>query len=249
MTNIVVLGTGNVAFHFIQAFEKAENFEVVQIYNHNSKSLETFQNYNTTIDFSGLKKADLYLICVKDDKVAEVATAIPYHESSIVAHVSGSVPLLDTKHKDAVFYPLQTFSKDKIVSFENLPLCVEAENDADFLILKQIGEALNAKVYKVNSIQRQELHLAAVFVCNFVNHLYHVGHEICEEKQLPFDILKPLIIETADKILSKPPKEVQTGPAKRHDQSTIERHIEQLKASPYKDLYRYLTSSIQNTHE
>lgn len=248
MLNVVVLGTGNVAYHFIQAFKKAKGITVIQIYNHSAKSLESFNSYDTTTQFSSLKKADLYLVCVKDDKVEALANSIPYAEHVIVAHVSGSVPLLKTKHKDAVFYPLQTFSKDRAISFEGLPLCIETEKEEDFNTLKDIAERLEAKVYNVNSVQRQELHLAAVFVCNFVNHLYHVGDEICEEKNLPFGILKPLIQETAEKILTKTPKEAQTGPAKRSDQSTIERHIEQLKGSPYKDLYRYLTTSIQKTY-
>jgi len=249
MVNVVVLGTGNVAYHFINRFQHVKEVDVIQIYNHSSNSLRAFTSYETTTRFSELKQADLYLICVKDDKVFEVANSIPYHENSIVAHTSGSVPLLTTKHKNAVFYPLQTFSKDKAVSFKNLPLCIEAEHDADFNFLKEIGDALKAKVYEVDSSQRQELHLAAVFVCNFVNHLYHIGHAICEEKNLPFDVLKPLIQETADKVLAKHPKDAQTGPAKRNDKSTIERHIEQLNESPYKDLYRYLTTSIQNTYE
>ena len=249
MVNVVVLGTGNVAYHFIKAFENAEGIEVVQIYNHSSTSLESFHSHNTTTSLSDLKKADLYLICVKDDKVEDLAKSIPNSENSIVAHVSGSVPLLNTRHKDAVFYPLQTFSKDIDISFEGLPICIETEEKDDLVILQQIAERLKAKVYSVNSSQRQELHLAAVFVCNFVNHLYQVGHEICHEKDLPFDILKPLIQETAQKILSKSPKEAQTGPAKRNDQSTIERHMEQLKGSTYKDLYRYLTTSIQKTYE
>jgi len=248
MLNVVVLGTGNVAYHFIKAFEKATDVQVVQVYNHSPKSLKAFDSYHTTTELSELKKADLYLICVKDDKVEAVANAIPFSEHAIVAHVSGSVPLLKTKHKDAVFYPLQTFSKDKAISFVGLPVCIETEQEEDFDVLHQIAEHLNAKVYAVNSVQRQELHLAAVFVCNFVNHLYHAGHEICRNKDLPFDVLKPLIQETAQKILSKSPKEAQTGPAKRNDLSTIERHIEQLKGSPYKDLYRYLTTSIQNAN-
>lgn len=162
---------------------------------------------------------------------------------------SGSLPLLDSPNKDAVFYPLQTFSKDKEISFKDLPICIEAENHSDLRILKNLAESIQAKVYDVDSKQRQELHLAAVFVCNFVNHLYHIGHNICKEKNLPFDILRPLIKETVDKINFKEPKEAQTGPAKRNDQTTIDRHIRQLDDPIYKELYRYLTTSIQKTYE
>ncbi len=249
MTKVVVLGTGNVAYHFINGFKSNKNVEVVQIYNHSSLSLQGFTAYDTTTQFSELKKADLYLICVKDDRIFDLANSIPYSEHSIVAHVSGSVPLLDTANRDAVFYPLQTFSKDKAISFEGLPICIETEKESDFEVLSQIAKSLGSTVYNVNSKQRQELHLAAVFVCNFVNHLYQVGHEICAQKDLPFDILKPLIKETAEKIFTKDPLQAQTGPAKRGDESTIQRHLAQLKDPHYKDLYRYLTTSIQKRHE
>ena len=245
----MVLGTGNVAYHFINSFENSADVEVIQIYNHRPESLRAFNSYTTTTQLSMLIEADLYLICVKDDKILELANAIPYRLKSIVAHTSGSVPLLDTKHRDAVFYPLQTFSKDRQISFKNLPLCIETEFEEDFQILNNIANNLEAKVYAINSNQRQNLHLSAVFVCNFVNYLYHVGHEICTENQTAFDILKPLIQETANKVLTQSPKDSQTGPALRNDETTIQRHIEQLKDSPYKDLYRYLTTSIQNTYE
>ncbi len=249
MIKIVVLGTGNVAYHFIKAFAQTENAEVVQVYNHDIESLKYYTEYATTTSISDILKADLYLICIKDDKVLNVANSIPFNENSIVAHVSGSVPLLKTKHRDAVFYPLQTFSKDKDVSFSQLPLCIETEFPSDYDKLSLLAESLGSKVYNVNSQQRQELHLAAVFVCNFVNHLYHIGDDICSRKELPFDILKPLIKETAEKIFTKKPLEAQTGPAKRSDETTIQRHLEQLNRSQYKDLYRYLTTSIQNLYE
>lgn len=249
MVNVVILGTGNVAYHFINGFKSVKDVDVVQIYNHTPRSLEIFNAYDTTTQVSELKTADLYLICVKDDKIQEVAKSIPFSAQAVVAHVSGSVPLLKTHHRDAVFYPLQTFSKDKAISFKDLPICIETEKQSDFDVLRKIAERLGSKVYAVNSKQRQELHLAAVFVCNFVNHLYQVGNDICAQKNLPFDILKPLIKETAEKIFTKTPLEAQTGPAKRGDDSTIQRHLDQLKDSHYKDLYRYLTTSIQKLHE
>jgi len=247
MVKVTVLGTGNVASHFIKAFDESETVQIIQIYNHKKRSLINFQNHDTTIQLDHLKPADVYLICIKDDAVQSLVNQIQV--KGIVAHTSGSLPLLDSPSRDAVFYPLQTFSKDKKISFKNLPICIESENQSDVKILKSLSESIQAKVYDVNSKQRQELHLAAVFVCNFVNHLYHIGHDICKEKKLPFDILRPLIKETADKINYKNPKEAQTGPAKRNDQSTIERHIQQLDDPNYKELYRYLTTSIQKTYE
>ncbi len=247
MIKVSVIGTGNVATHFISVFEKSDTTEIIQIYNHNNESLKRFSKFNTTTKLDDLKPADLFLICIKDDKVEGLVKKM--NVNGVVAHTSGSVPLLDSPNRDAVFYPLQTFSKDKNISFKDLPLCIETENESDRHILKSLADSIRAKAYNVNSRQRQELHLAAVFVCNFVNHLYHIGHEICSEKDLPFDILRPLIQETADKINFKNPKEAQTGPAKRKDQSTINRHINQLENPVYKELYRYLTTSIQKTYE
>jgi predicted short-subunit dehydrogenase-like oxidoreductase (DUF2520 family) len=247
MLKVSVIGTGNVASHFINVLENNNAVDLVQIYNHNKSSLKKFSRFETTSELDKLKPADIYLICIKDDAVKEIVNNLDVE--GIVAHTSGSVPLLDSSNRNAVFYPLQTFSRDKSLSFKDLPLCIEAENNADELVLKSLAISLGAKAYEVDSRQRQELHLAAVFVCNFVNHLYHIGHDICREKELPFDILRPLIQETADKINFKIPKEAQTGPAKRNDQSTINRHIGQLENANYKELYRYLTTSIQKTYE
>jgi predicted short-subunit dehydrogenase-like oxidoreductase (DUF2520 family) len=247
MLKVSVLGTGNVASHFIKAIDECKNVELVEIYNHREQSLNAFKGFQTTTKLNALDPADVYLISVKDDAVEDLVKSL--NVDGIVAHTSGSVPLLDSENRDAVFYPLQTFSKDKQISFKDLPLCIESEYEPDQKLLKQLADSLQAKSYDVNSKQRQELHLAAVFVCNFVNHLYHIGHDICKEKDLPFDILRPLIQETADKINHKNPSEAQTGPAKRKDQTTIDRHINQLENPIYKELYRYLTSSIQKTYE
>lgn len=247
MLRVSVLGTGNVASHFIKIFDKTQNIKLVEIYNHKSKSLNAYSDFQTTSNPEALRPADVYLVSVKDDAVEKLVSSLKV--KGIVAHTSGSVPLLHTANRDAVFYPLQTFSKEKDISFKDLPICIEAENNHDKKILKKLTISIGAKAFDVNSEQRQELHLAAVFVCNFVNHLYHIGHDICRQKDLPFDILRPLIKETADKINFSTPKEVQTGPAIRNDKSTITRHIQQLNKPIYKELYRYLTTSIQKTYE
>ncbi|RRO12487.1 Rossmann-like and DUF2520 domain-containing protein [Flavobacteriaceae bacterium 14752] len=248
MIDIVILGAGNVASHFIHAFSQSQDINISQIYNHRPESLRDFSDFETTKEIDKIKTAEVYLVCIKDDKVQKIVQSINQPQA-IIAHTSGSLPLLKTSNRDAVFYPLQTFSKDKTISFKDLPICLETEYESDFKVLKKLVHALGAKPYAVSTIQRQELHLAAVFVCNFVNHLYHIGHEICAQKNLPFDILKPLIKETADKINFKTPNQAQTGPAIRHDQTTINRHIQQLDNPNYQEIYRYLTNSIQKSNE
>ena len=163
-----------------------------------------------------------------------------------MVHTSGSVALsaLNDKNRRGVFYPLQTFSKAKAIDYRSVPICIEAETADDFQILETLAKSISEYTYAVNSQQRQALHVAAVFVCNFTNHLYQIGHEICEANQLPFDILKPLIQETAEKIVTLTPAEAQTGPAKRKDTQTINKHLAFLTEENQKEIYKLLTKYI-----
>jgi len=155
---------------------------------------------------------------------------------------------LPTQIRKGVFYPLQTFSKQKEVNFKGIPICIEASRKEDVEMLQKIATALSDSVYKISSDQRKSLHLAAVFINNFSNHMYQIGNEICEENALPFSILKPLIKETAAKIDALDPKQAQTGPAKRNDQQTIAKQLKQLENKSYKKVYEVLTESIIQTH-
>ena len=127
-----------------------------------------------------------------------------------------------------------------------IPICLEAENTFDFRVLDTVAKSISKAVFPINSEQRKALHVAAVFVNNFTNHLYQIGQEICEENKVPFEILKPLIQETANKINTLNPTEAQTGPAKRNDSTTIEAHLEYLTNENQKNIYKILTQSIQN---
>ena len=164
----------------------------------------------------------------------------------MVVHTSGSVSIsaIDNKNRQGVFYPLQTFSKSKEVDFKSIPICIETKNKKDFQILEKVAKSISNIVYKINSEQRKALHIAAVFVCNFVNHLYQIGNDICIENDLPFDILKPLIQETANKIFTLSPNQAQTGPAKRKDTQTINTHMSFLSDENQKEIYKMLTKSI-----
>jgi predicted short-subunit dehydrogenase-like oxidoreductase (DUF2520 family) len=166
----------------------------------------------------------------------------------LVVHTSGTVTInaLSNKNRRGVFYPLQTFSKDKAVNFKTIPLCIEAENEKDTTTLKLIANAISDAVYDINSEQRKALHVAAVFVNNFVNHLYQIGNEICNANTIPFAILKPLIQETANKIATLSPKTAQTGPAQRNDNSTIAAHQQFLTDENQAAIYNLLTQSIQD---
>ena len=252
MTKVSIIGSGNVAQHLIQAFQNKivldSQIELVQVFARNKKSLTHLLDSNRiTSDYTQLQAADVYIIAVSDDAIAEVSSQLPF-ENQLVVHTSGTVPLgsLKNKNRRGVFYPLQTFSKDKAVNFKTIPICLEAENEKDLETLNQITNAISDAVYEINSEQRKALHVAAVFVNNFVNHLYQMGNEICDNNNVPFEILKPLIQETANKIVSLSPKEAQTGPAKRTDLTTIEAHQQFLTDENQSTIYTILTQSIQN---
>jgi len=248
MIKVSIIGSGNVAQHLIQAFQLNSQIELVQVVARDIKKVAHLLDSNRiTSDYTQLQEADLYIIAVSDDAIAEVSSALPF-KNRLVAHTSGTVGLdgLNSKNRPAVFYPLQTFSKDKPIDFKSVPICLEAENEKDVQILKQLAHSISNAVYEINSEQRKALHVAAVFVNNFVNYLYQMGNEICDANAIPFEILKPLIQETANKIATLSPKNAQTGPAKRNDLKTIAAHEEFLKDENQAAIYKLLTQSLQN---
>ncbi len=249
MKSIVLFGTGNVAFHLFRAFSNSENFKVIQVYNHSAASLKAFKDkIPTTTKITEIFPADIYLFAVKDDVIGEIASKIKNPET-LILHTSGAVPLtvFQNFQHAGVFYPLQTFSKNKPVDFKNIPICMEAKNKSDLELLEQLAGSISNKVYHISSAQRKSLHVAAVFVSNFVNYLYTEGEAICKKNGIPFEILHPLIHETALKIGSISPKEAQTGPAMRNDKEVINSHLPLLNSEQQK-IYQILTSSIQNLH-
>ena len=250
MIRIVILGAGTVATHFCKAFLASDTCEVIQVYSRKKISLKSVPAYlNTTTSLSKIKEADLYIIAIPDDAIIVFSETLPF-KNKLVAHTSGSVAMkkLSSNNRKAVFYPLQTFSKDREVNFSQIPICIEAESSSDLTLLKKLGKAISEKVSVINSSEREKLHLAAVFVNNFVNHMYTIGSEILSEENISFDLLKPLIAETAKKIETLSPKKAQTGPAKRNDIKTIEKQMRLLKSSTNNDLYNKLTKAIFETH-
>ncbi|GAA4807197.1 Rossmann-like and DUF2520 domain-containing protein [Litoribaculum gwangyangense] len=250
MISVVILGAGNVATHLFKAFNKADSVSVIQWYNRNLESIKQFKHHvDITDDLSHLKHADVYIIAVSDDAIKALSRLLPF-ENKLVVHTSGSVNIndLDKKHKRGVLYPLQTFSKHADLDFSNVPICIETLDKKSYPLLKQLSKSISNITKKVNSDQRRVLHLAAVYVNNFTNQLYRIGHEITESKGAEFDLLKPLIMETAKKVQDISPYRAQTGPAKRHDKKTINKHLKLLENEHHKDVYKLLTKSIQLTH-
>jgi predicted short-subunit dehydrogenase-like oxidoreductase (DUF2520 family) len=247
MIKIAVIGSGNVAQHLVKAFSKSPHIKLVQVF---SRRLDAVLDFGADIpivhDLQALVDADLYIIAVSDGAVAEVSAQLPF-SGKLVVHASGALPLsaIDAKNRRGVFYPVQTFSKNKALDLSEVPICLEAESEKCLDILREAALAISSHLYLINSKQRKSLHLAAVFVSNFSNHMYALGEDICNQAKIPFDILKPLISETAHKITVLSPKEAQTGPAKRNDAVTITTHMEQLQDENLQNIYITLTESIQ----
>ena len=229
MISVIILGNGNVATHLYNAFLKAENITVSKI---NSRELEN------------IPIADVTIIAVSDDAIETVSKSIQ-HRKGLITHTSGAVDIdAIVNESKGVFYPLQSFSKDKSVDFNTVPFCLESKNDEDYILLETLAKSIGEKTYKISSEQRKKLHVAAVFVNNFSNHMYKIANDICEKNNVPFEILYPLIEETAKKVQSISPEKAQTGPAKRNDVQTIENHLENLNLQQQK-IYQLLTKSIQ----
>lgn len=250
MINVVLLGTGNVATHLFRAFSASKTIQVKQVYNHTQPGLSYFKSYTeTTTSLEELIEADIYLLALKDDIIPDIASQLR-HKKGLVVHTSGgaSIDVLKDCPRSGVFYPLQTFSKTQPVNYCEIPFCLETNTTEDLELLKRMAGEISGKIYEVSSPQRKKLHLAAVFVCNFVNYLYTIGENICLDNNLPFEILQPLIAETANRVKNNSPQELQTGPAKRGDQSTINSHLELISSSENKEIYQLLTNAIQNLH-
>jgi predicted short-subunit dehydrogenase-like oxidoreductase (DUF2520 family) len=246
MIKVVIIGSGNVAQHLVLAFTKSDTVNIVQVFARQKNDMTHLLDSNKiTNNYNELVDADVYIIAVSDNAIAGVSAQLPF-KNKLVVHTSGGIAIdsLNNNNKKGVFYPLQTFTKNASINFKEVPLCIETKNELDFFLLETIAKSISNLVYTINSEQRKSLHVSAVFVCNFVNHLYKIGHDICEHNQLPFAILKPLIKETASKIMVLSPNEAQTGPAKRNDTETINAHLAFLSDENQKDIYKILTKSI-----
>lgn len=247
---IVILGAGNVATQLGLVLKKSKH-TIIQVYSkHKSSASKLAHSLDSDYTNSPEKidtTADIYIIAVNDDSIIEVGKQLKLNDK-IVVHTSGSVEMnvLKLVSKNiGVFYPLQTFSKNNKVDFSVIPICIEANNAATIKVLQTIAKSISNNVQKIDSEQRKTIHLAAVFACNFSNHLYSIASNILESANISFDVLKPLIEETAKKIKNISPVEAQTGPAVRHDIKTINNHLKMLSGNKeYQQLYKLISKNI-----
>ena len=253
---IILIGAGNVAHHLAGALLKAgEN--LCQIYSRTLDSarqlgMKTGISYTAEVN-EVYPDGNIYIFCVSDDILPSIIKIIRIPDDALILHTSGSQPMdvfkSYSKHY-GVIYPVQTFSKKRELDFREIPLCVEGNTSSVKERIKKFAEKLSDKIYEIDSAQRKELHLAAVFACNFPNYLYQVAGKLLEDKGLSFAMLRPLIFETAHKVMLLNPEEAQTGPAKRGDESIMNMHKNMLKND--KDLlkiYTILSEGIKGTQD
>lgn len=227
---VVLIGRGRLATNLLPALQQAGH-EVSSI---NSRTLENLP-----------EEADVFIIAVKDSALQEViCRATKGREQQLFVHTAGSMPMSlfeGYTNRFGVFYPMQTFSKERLVSFANIPVFIEGDN----AVLRPLAESITHSVYELSSADRKYLHLSAVFACNFVNHCYALSAELLEKHGIPFSVMLPLIDETARKVHQLHPLEAQTGPAVRYDENVIRMQSSLLADSPsLQEIYNLLSVSI-----
>ena len=254
--NVVIIGAGNLATQLALALHE-NGIQIKQVFSRTSESAQALAekvNAPFTTRLSQLvSDADLYIIAVKDSAISEILENLNLGENHLIVHTAGSVPMnvLDGFSRNyGVFYPLQSFSKSRKADFTTIPICIEANHPENLMKLQELARKLSSSVHQINSDERKTLHLAAVFVNNFVNHFYAIGAEILQDKKLNFDLLKPLIHETAAKIETMQPLDAQTGPAKRNDTLVISDHLKMLQDKPeFQKIYSFVANSIFQFHQ
>lgn len=251
---IVFIGCGNLATHLSQALKKA-GLEIVQLYSRTETSAHALSvrlgNIPYTTDLTKIDgSADLYVCAVKDSVIDEVLEEAVTIRGKRIVHTAGSVNakvLSSYTSQYGVFYPLQSFSKSKEVDFFKIPLFIEASDSLFLQDLKFLADKIVENSYELDSESRKKIHLSAVFVSNFVNHLYAIGEKMMGESGVPFEALLPLIEEVAEKVHTVSPIASQTGPAIRKDENVLSMHEMMLQDHPdWLILYKTLTASIQN---
>lgn len=246
---IVFIGAGNLATRLSLAMQRV-GMQIGQVYSHteaSARQLATRLGCPWTNDLSALQEdGDLYVFSLKDTVLSDVISKVKPNNGMWV-HTAGSMPMSVFEgyaQRFGVLYPLQTFSKGRNVNFDVIPIFLEANTDKNADYLKNIASALSENVRFMSSEKRRSLHLAAVFACNFTNHIYTLSYKLLENESIPADVLLPLIDETVSKIHSMPPAAAQTGPAIRYDENVINKHLAMLDDLDMQAIYRLLSQSI-----
>lgn len=251
---IALIGAGNVAGHLAPALLKA-GLNLCQIYSRTPESARELgkkTGITYTTDVSAIyPDCDVYIFCVKDDALLSLFKRIRINKGALALHTSGSLPMKVFQsfvQHYGVLYPLQTFTKRRELDFKEIPLCIEASDEDTLAFVKELAGMLSSRVEEITSEKRKILHLAAVFANNFVNHMYEIAGKILDKEGLEFNMLRPLIFETAHKVMMMPPEAAQTGPARRGDETILGMHRNLLKDDrKLLNLYNLMSDSIRET--
>lgn len=256
--NIVIIGTGNVAYHIADSFTANQHLQLLQVFNHrNTKEAKRYAehfNCNLVTSYTAINtKADVYIIAVKDDAIVEVVKNLAALKlKGIVVHTSGSIDikiLMQASESIGVYYPLQTFFQKAIIEWKKTPVLIEANSKQALTKLKKIASSISEKVKVVTSENRLQIHLAAVFACNFTNAMYVAAYEIIENNLSKKDseLLQPIMSQSFDKLKDNHPRKSQTGPAMRNDTKVMKKHLALIKADKQlTKVYKTLSSLIES---
>ncbi|WP_314662584.1 Rossmann-like and DUF2520 domain-containing protein [Prevotella aurantiaca] len=249
---IALIGAGNLATVLGHALYNAKH-DIVQVYSRTmaaAKQLAERLNAVPTDDLETITNdADLYIIALKDSVLDEVIGKIcPNRSEKLFVHTAGSMPIdvfRGRTKRYGVLYPMQTFSKTRIVDFRNIPVFVEANSISTMQTIIGVAQSVSDNVQELSSADRRYLHLAAVWACNYVNHCYDLAAEVLQKVGLPFDVMLPLTDETARKVHELSPREAQTGPAIRYDENIIEAQMQLMNDNPKaQKIYELMAKSI-----
>lgn len=252
---ITLIGAGNLATNLALALKKA-NHEILQVYSRTEESArELAQKLSLeayTTDLAAINSdSDIYIVALTDNALTQLAPTLSQGRTSALwLHTAGSIPMdTFTCERRGVMYPMQTFSKERIVDFSNIPVFIEASRPEDVSIVKDLAYSITKTVIELSSNERKYLHLAAVFCCNFPNHFATIASQILQEHNIPFSVMLPLIDETIGKLHNMQPRQAQTGPAVRRDQKVMQAHIDILIREQHPELahiYNIISKSIQD---
>jgi len=250
---IVCLGAGNVATHLVKGLYN-KSFDIVQIYSRTLESASSLAKEVHAIPVTDLKNiiddADLYIFALKDSVLEGVASQIPSN-NGLWIHTAGSLPMdifsNYTTHY-GVIYPFQTFSKKRDIDWKEIPVFTEGSDTKTHATIRSVAQQLSDKVFDLSSEKRRYLHLTGVFACNFTNHMYALSEQFLKKAGLTFDIVLPLIDETAAKVHSFTPEEAQTGPAIRYDERIINKHLHLIEDKDVKRIYKLISENIHKTN-
>ncbi|MEK9613206.1 MAG: DUF2520 domain-containing protein [Flavobacteriaceae bacterium] len=246
--DITLIGAGKLGKQLFCALTAQSHFKLVEWVDRSNKQHQTAEGISIVNDLSSLKATQIYILAVSDQAIESLSHVLP--KDALVIHTAGGVSIdAIQQERKGVFYPIQSFSENRVIEFSKVPIGIETKKPEDQPLLQLLAESLGAQSILLDSKQREQLHLAAVLVNNFTNHLFTEAANLCEKNNLPFELLMPLIQETVQKLQTHSPKAAQTGPAIRNDIKTINKHLQLIDKPHLKEIYKVVTSAIQKNYE